>query len=356
MFMDLKSYDELKKIIDSGKNGFPIIVYGVEKQLIKACIDLIYSTVKVFPELNVITLEGDSINYDGVVNACETLPMISDRRIVHLKNPNFFKKSSGTDGEEGKKTSNSQQDNLVDYLQGYVKSVSEDSIFLISYDDEIDFKNKLLANIKSNGYSLEYKQLKGEDLKNYILSIFERNGKKISNSDLLYFTSATSSSFEGLEKEIDKLCLYDLNDDTITKKHIDEVVHKGIENNIFKMVDNISIKNADSAISILDVLLFQKEEPLRILGMIIRQYRILYLIYLLQEQKKSFEEIKTNLKTKKINLMDFVLNNYIKQVKNYSSSSLKSALALCYEADCNIKTSKFSSELILETLIVKLCK
>jgi DNA polymerase III subunit delta len=358
--MEIKNIDELKKILDSGKNGFPISIYGVEKQLIKDCIKLIYNTVEIMPELNVIILAGDTINYDELVNACETLPMLSDKRVVHLKNPPFFKKNANTEGategEEVKKTGASSIDSSVDYLINYVKSMPTDTILLISYDDEIEAKNKLLTSIKANGLSLEFKQLKGDELKNYTLNIFEKNGKKISHSDLLYFIASTSNSFEAMEKEIQKLCMYAVNEENITRQHIDEVVHKGIENNIFKMVDSISLKNADIAISILDVLLFQKEEPLRILGMIIRQYRILYLIHLMLEQKKTLEEIKSNLRTKKINLFDFVLNNYIRQSQNHNGVGLRMAFNLCFEADCNIKISRTSPELILETLIVKLCK
>jgi DNA polymerase III subunit delta len=354
--MELKNTEELKKLLDSGKNGFPIIIYGIEKQLIKDCIKLIYNTVEIMPELNVIILTEDNTNYDGLVNACETLPMLSDRRVVHLKNPPFFKKTSNNEGEEGKKPGNSSNDSSVDYLIDYVKLVPSDTILLISYDDEIEAKNKLLTNIKAKGLSLEFKQLKGEELKNYLLNIFEKNEKKINPSDLLYFIASTLNSFEAMENEIQKLCMFVGSEENITRKHIDEVVHKGIENNIFKMVDSISLKNADIAISILDALLFQKEEPLRILGMIIRQYRILYLIHLMLQQKKTLEEIKSNLRTKKINLFDFVLNNYIRQSQNYNGAGLRIALTQCFEADCNIKTNRTSPELILETLIVKLCK
>lgn len=354
--MELKTIDELKKIINSGKYGFPIIVHGVEKKLIKDAINLIYNTVEVLPELNIITLEDDRINYDEVVNACATLPIISDKRIVHLKKPAFLKKSSSSEGEESKKSVVTHGDNLVDYLNDYVKLVPADTIFLITYDEEVDGRSKLITSIKAKGYNLEFKSLKGEELRTYILNIFSKNDKKISNSDLLYFTSATMNSFDAMENEIEKLCAYVGNEETITKKHIDEVVHRGIENNIFKMVDSISVRNADTAISILNALIFQKEEPLRILGMIIRQYRILYLILLMTEQHRSLDEIKNNLKSKKINLMDFVLNNYIRQTQNYEAQGLRKALNLCFEADCSIKKNKISSELVLETLIVKLCK
>lgn len=354
--MELKSYKELKDMLKDNTSGFSIIIFGVEKKLIKDSINLICDTVQILPELNVVTLEGERISYDEIVNACETLPIMGGKRIVHIKNPQFLKKSTTNDSDEVKKQPADQKDGLVDYLSNYVKSIPSDGILIISYDNEVDFKNKMLHAIKSKGYALEFKKLKGEELNNSIIASFEKNGKKISKSDLFYFTATIGSSSEIMEQEIEKVCMYAANEDFVTKKHIDEIVTKGIENNIFKMVDSISIKNADTAMSILNVLLFQKEEPLRILGMIIRQYRILYLIYLMVEQRKSIEEIKSNLKSKKMNLMDFVVNNYIKQARNYNAVALRESLSLCFKADYNIKTNKFAPELVLETLIVQLCK
>jgi DNA polymerase III subunit delta len=359
--MELKSYIDLEKLVNNkirvGENdGIPIIIFGLEKHLVKDSIKLLYDSIKILPELNIIKLEGENINYDEVFNACESLPVMSDIRIVHIENPQFLKKIANNDSEEVKNKPTKNFDELAEYISNYVKLMVKGTILLISYEDEVDIRNKVLSAFKENGYSIEYKPLRGEELSNHINELFEKHKKKISKSDLLYFITAIGNSFELFEKETDKLCAYAEGSDNITRKHIDESVHRGIENNIFKMVDSISIKNADIAISILTALLFQKEEPLRILGMIIRQYRILYLICLMNTQNYNFEEIRSNLKAKKINLIDFVLNNYIKQSKNYTIENLKAAMILCFEADNNIKTSKFSSELILETLIVKLCK
>jgi DNA polymerase III subunit delta len=380
--MEIKNMNEIKELIKNKKNGFPIAIWGVEKQKIKECINLLYGSVDIMPELNIITLENDRVNYDEVVNACESLPFISDRKLVHIKNPYFIKKAAKVEDEgeaatstidthadadenpdntavgigTGNKKNSSTKDGLIDYLSNYMNEIPSDTILVLSSDEEVNANNKIINRIKTNGYIFEFKQLKGNDLNNYVKECFKANGKKINASEIIYFVSATLNNFDMMEKEIEKLCAYtDADEDTITKAHIDEVVHKGIENNIFKMVDNIALKNVDAAISILNALLFQKEEPLKILAMIIRQYRIMYLMLIMQEQRKSLDEIKTNLKAKKINLMDFMINNYLKQISKFNANSLKKSLNLCYEADTSIKNSKLPSELIMEMLVVKLC-
>lgn len=352
--MELKNIEDLKKIMAKEECGFLILVGGVEKTLIPEAVSTICSGIEVLPELNIITLTGDSINYDEIVNACESLPIISSRRVVHIKNIPGLGKS--VDKDEADDKSKSESVVWLPYLLSYAKAVPKDTILLISSQQELDGKNKLVAEAKSSGYLLEFKTRKGEELTHSISQLFEERGKKISRADLMYLISCTGGTFEAIEREVEKLCSFAINEDTIIKSQIDEVVHKSMENNIFKMVDSISQRNADHAISILNALLFQKEEPLRILGMIIRQFRILYLIYLMENERMGLEEIKASLRKNKIQLMDFVLNNYIRQLKAMDGNSLKKSLEYCAEADRKLKSSSAGNELILETLIVKLCK
>jgi DNA polymerase-3 subunit delta len=168
---------------------------------------------------------------------------------------------------------------------------------------------------------------------------------------LIYFISEVGTSLEQIESEIEKLCFYEIGENLINRNQIDAVVSKSTESNIFKMVDDISRKDASGAISILNALLFKKEEHLKILGMIIRQYRLLLMIKLNSNNKVSGDSIKSSLKLK-----DFTFQNMLKQSRMYDENSLKNALSKCLEVDSEIKTGRFNPELALEMLIVELCK
>ena len=119
--MEIKNMNEIKELVKNKKNGFPIAIWGVEKQKIKECINLLYGSVDVMPELNIITLENDRVNYDEVVNACESLPFISERKIVHIKNPYFIKKSTKPE-EEGESINSSSEISILGLI-----SVSEET-------------------------------------------------------------------------------------------------------------------------------------------------------------------------------------------------------------------------------------
>ncbi len=349
--MEIRTFNEFKKLINSNKLKNPILIYGEEKYLIKECIKEVMDKVDCFPELNIVTLENENISMDNIINACETIPFISKQKIVHIKNPEFIKKSTKNTSTENPTIEKSSITGILEQITNYIKDVPEDLIILITFDGEIEVKNKLPILIKGIGTLIQLNELKGAELQKYVTDIFQNHGRNINKSELIYFISEVGTSLSLIEKEVEKLCMFDIGEENINRSDIDAIVSKTAESNIFKMVDNISKKDAAKAILILNTLLFQKEDHLKILGMIIRQYRLLLTIKLNLINKTPLDEVRSVLK-----LNEFVFQNMIKQCNLYSENSLKKALTCLLRTDSEIKNSKYNPDLALEMLVVELCK
>lgn len=348
--MEVKSFKEFSKIIKSSPLNGVFAIYGQEKYLIDESIHAIYRKIKDFPELNIITLEGDGINIDNITNSFESLPFMCERKIIHIKNPDFLKKQvRGQDSEQ--KKSKGAKDDLIELLVGYINELPNDIILLITYDGEADDRNKLISNIKSIGYKVDYKWLRGAELFDWIIERAANEDKSISKADASYLSAIVGSSMEKLDSEIAKLCSYCKDEEAIKREYIDSVVSKSLENNIFKMADNISKKDAEGALSILSVLFFQKEDFSRIIGMIIRQYRLMLMIKLYKDEGMNSEKIESKLK-----LHRFVYDNMSRLCNTYNIKTLKEALNLCLNTDYDIKRGRYSPEMGLELLIVELCR
>lgn len=340
--MEIRSFKEFEKIYGKGNIGGVLVICGEEKHLVDKSIKLVYESITSFPDLNIIKIDGELPLIDPVINACETLPFLSDKKLVHIKGASFLSKGGNSPAD------------YVKNLSNYIKNLSEEVLLLISFEGQSDSGSTLLKTIKAIGTLVEYKKLKGEELHGWVMEVFEDNGKGISRSDIIYLTAEIGSSVDSLQKEIEKICSYAMKDETVTRQHIDAVIHRGIESNIFKMVDSVSKKDANSALLVLNVLLFQREEHLKILGMIIRQMRLLFTIKIGLKEKKAPGQINEELK-----LNEYVFNNLIKQSKNFSEESLRISLRLCLETDFRLKGGVFSGEfnnLALEMLIIELCK
>lgn len=339
--MEIKNIKDFLKHIKSRDINGGILIFGEEKDLIHQSIDAIYDLIISFREMNIIEIDGENVTFDEILNSCETIPFMSEKKLVHIKNPYFLLKgSSGASSSE-----------ITDALSKYIPSLSKDIILLLSSTGEVEVKNKVVAAFKNAGLLVEYKKYKGEDLNKWVVDQFEAYGKSISKADLMYLISEIGASTDMLAREIEKLCAFAIDEEVITKAHIDEISYKSLESNIFKMVDYMSKKDAEKSLSILRNLLFQKEDHLRILGMIIRQYRLLYLVLLSLKSNKSNSEIERSLK-----ISGFVLQNFVKQSRGYNEKDLIKSLNLCLEKDFEIKSGKYPPDLGLEMLIVELCK
>lgn len=338
--MEIKSVRDFNKFIKSKDARGPILIFGEEKNWVKESIKLVYDIINSFPEINIIEIDGETVTYDEIINSCETLPFMSDKKLVYIKNPYFLLK-----------TNNSPTAEISELLTKYITRIPEEVILLIGVIGETDTRNKVVTAIKNSGTLVEYKKIKGDELHKWVMDEFDKYGKTISKADLIYMISEIGSSTESLETEIDKLCSYAIEEEVINKRHIDNIVYKSLESNIFKMVDSISRRDAEKALTILKNLLFQREDHLRILGMIIRQYRMLYLVKQNMEQNKPNSEIEKSLK-----LTGFTLQNFMKQARVYGSRELMKSLNKCLDTDFNIKMGKYQPEMALELLIVELCK
>lgn len=349
--MEIKTVNEFKKLMDGNKFKNPILIYGEEKYLIRECIKHVIDKISNFPELNIITLENGNITMDNIVNACETIAFMSDYKIVHIKNPDFIKKSGKNTSNENEMSENLSGSGISDELTNYLKGLSDDLVILITFDGEIEIKNKLTLLAKNIGTLIHLNELKGAELHKYTEEMFKNKGRTINKSELIYFISEVGNSLSQIENEIEKICMLNISENSITKGDIDAIVSKTAESNIFKMVDNISKKDAAKAIIILNTLLFQKEEHLKILGMIIRQYRLLLTIKLNIINMTPIEKIRSELR-----LNEYVFQNMIKQCGLYTEVSLKKALSSCLNTDSEIKNSRINPDLALEMLLVELCK
>lgn len=374
--MQINTFKSFTDYISRGINN-TFLIYGQEKKLIKQSVEILYKSINQYPELNLIILTGDGITEDNIVNSCETIPFLSEKKLVHIKNPEFLKISKKSNDNDTKRQSNTEESDLSEdaekigntfqntesgkegysegeistFLSKYINTLPDYVILLITYDGDINLKNKVAITVKNTGCLVQYNLLKARELEDVAYEMFKGHGKNIRKSELTYFVSGISS-IEELEKEIEKICAYAMDENTITRDHIEAVMHKNLESNIFKMVDCISKKNADAAVAILNMLLFQGENYLKILAMITRQFRMTYLIKYYMASGKSSDTIKLELKIKN----DGLLKNFMYQARLFNEEILKKALNLCLDTDFKIKSGEFAPDLALEMLIVNLCK
>lgn len=340
------NYDDI--IFDIKKNSIKrlYLFYGQEKYLINDVLSNMENLIlnDAFKSLNYIKLEGTTLNFDSIVNACETLPFMDNKKIVTINEHNLFK---------GKKASGGNNDCIsnskyIDDICSYIQEIPNTTVLIFITGEEVDRRSKLYKCIKKNGDVIEFTPLKGENLAKWIVKEFRKNNKKISKSDAIYLSERVSMSLEYLINEINKICSYAGGRTQILKQDIDDVVPKSLELNIFQLVDSISTNKTEKALSIFNDMLLDSEPIPVILAMIIRQYRLILNTKLLMKNGYSSTEI-----AQKLGAHPFVISNMQRMSSNYTVEQLEDRLNDCLETDMAIKTGKMDQRIAMEMLIVK---
>ncbi len=231
-----------------------------------------------------------------------------------------------------------------------IKDMPDTVCTVFAVKGDIDRKKKLFKMINDHGRVYSFDPLKGRELLQWIMSTFKKRGFDIDREGAEYLVLCCGQGLQDISNEIEKIISYAGTSKSIRKEDVDKVVQRSLDLNIFKMVDAIGLKNVDVALSIFNDLVKDGQHVLRILAMIIRQFRIIYQIKLLLD--KGYSERRT---IEKLKLHPYYAYNYIKQSHNFDVDTLKEILKACLEVDSMIKKSSLDNNIAVEMLIARCC-
>lgn len=346
------NYKEFTKILKSKELKPVYLFFGEEEYLIDYTLQLAKNVFidKALEPLNYIILEGKEIDFNNIMNACETLPFMAEKKIVIIKDLPLFKSKK----ELGESHTKSSKDPLINYIDGL-----EDYLVLIFVEKtkSIRKSNPLYKKIQKYGDVVEFTKLRGRDLDKWVADSFKKYNKTISKSNINYFIQY-SSYFNGkkdktlydLENEIIKIANYLSEDVEITKEEIELLMSKPLEMNVFNLLNSISQKNGEQALNLFNEMYISNEPILFILHMIVRQLRNMLKYKILRDKGYTSGD-----NFKKMSLSEYEYKKIANQSNNFTISQLERALDYCLETDRTIKVSSIDDRLAMEILITNLC-
>jgi len=333
---------ELKQQIKARQLDSIYIFSGDENLLKQKYVKEIQQTC-IQPEFSMMNLEilyGKDTNINTIMNAADTLPFMDDRRILIVHHSQLF---SASKNNEALKLNSNEVDEFTNYIHSIPNTTT-----LIFVENKVDKRNKLYNEVRKKGKIVEFPLIQGADLIKWIQQYLKKRKKKMSTSTIHYFITSMESGLLYIQNELDKLCDFVGEGETITEYDIDCITCRTLQAKIFDLVDGISEKNLTKALEVYNHLLFLKEPPIRILSMIIRQFRILYQVKNLIEEGCTQNHI-----IERTKMQAFLVNKALKQCSNFTNNILETALEDCLKVDISIKTGKMDAALAVELLIVQ---
>ena len=319
----------LNEDIKTGNFKPVYLLYGEEAYLKKQYRDRI--TKAIFPDgdtVNYAYYEGKGINPGELIDLAETMPFFADRRLIVIENSGFFKNASPE-------------------LADYIKTMPDTACFLF-VENEADKRGKMYKAVKSKGRVVEMARQDEKTLLYWVAGNVKKEGYKIKEQTARYLLSTTGTDMENLEKELEKLFCYMLHRDVITPEDIDAVCINQIGNHIFEMVNAVAEKRQRRALDLYYELLALKEPPMRILFLLVRQYRILFHVKSLQAKGYGRKEIAA-----KAGLHPFAAGKYMEQTRDFKMEELRAVLEESAELEERVKTGRLTDTLAVELFLVK---
>ena len=153
-----------------------------------------------------------------------------------------------------------------------------------------------------------------------------------------------------LASELEKLIVYAGESKEIGAKEAAESVGETKLENVFAMTDALNAKNAGKALRLLQNQMDHGEEPVKILGTIIWQLRMVWVAKHYQSKKIPPRQI-----AKEAGVHPFAIEKALRYTPNFSRDHLRNCFKNLFLADRELKGSGKSPEGILENLVLKLC-
>lgn len=338
---------ELKQRIAQGQLTNIYFLFGQENFFVSKYANEIVNKVvtKQFESFNLNWFHGDKLVLDELEDAIESLPMMADKKCVVVQNLDI-------DG-----LSKSDYDRFKEIL----KSPNEMTI-LVFFADKITYDLKkssrvktVLKQIEKIGTICEFPVKDKSTLKRALCEKAKKESLELDMPVAEYLIDRCSMNYAILMKELEKLIHYvkGLGKGTeITKQAIDLCCMPTIESNAFQLSNAIVQRNYEKAFLLLDELLFQRQEPLAILGALDMCFYDVYRARVAIENGKTIEQVQVDFGYPPNR--SFAVSNAFRDARATSIEQVRRYMSILTETDYQLKSSKADDRLVLEQMIGKM--
>ena len=311
------------------------LLYGLEDYLIQEEIKKIIEKDKI-EEININKYNLENNMIDNVIEDATTISLFQDKKVIIVENAYIF---SGT---INKKLPEQNTDLLLDYLN---HSNPNTVLIFTLIKDKIDTRKKITTLMKKNGTIKEFNTV--SNINNWITK--ELEPYQMDKKEVEYFINRVGNNLSILKEEIDKLKLYKDDEKVITQKDIEQLTHKNIDTDIFKLIDSILSTRKKEALESLEEMMKYGEEPIAIIIMLANQFRIMYQSKQLLKKGYSEREI-ANL----LEIHEFRVKKALEKGRKYSSDEILKKLDDLADLDYQIKSGQLDKNIGLELFILNM--
>lgn len=331
------------KEIESGRYAPVYLFYGMETFLMEEAIKRLEDAVLGVGEdreWNHTVMDLEEIPVQDLVLEAETPSFFGRHRLVVGKNAWFLTSAQGR----------KKQEHRPEELVRYATQPLEGNVLVLTVPAEkLDARKKVVKKLRKQVREVVFHPLDSKELPRWVAEKLKETGVEVHPKTGEVLIRQVGGDLRLLDMEIRKLATYAGPSGRITPETVTELVSRTLEQDVFKLVDRVARRRVAEGIALFYDLLQNREEPIRILALIIHQFRLMLQVKVLAAKGMSEREIASTLK-----VHPYPVKLALRQVSSCSEGALREWLFRAIEADRAIKSGRIDKTLAVERLILSI--
>jgi DNA polymerase-3 subunit delta len=286
--------------------------------------------------LNLVSLNADNLDFDAFRQEAFSVPFLSEKKMIVIKNALANKKLEKTIAEFIK-DSETKIDNILCFID-FLDPIK----YRPSKNKSLELSGPLFKLLTKQKFHWEFNLLNNLELAGWLKDYLQKNQIHFEPAAINKLIISSGNDLQALVIEIAKLSAYKKNG-SVTAGDVNNLVQAKFDENIFNLIDALGQKKRQLALKLISDRLNSGTHPLMLLSLISRQFKILIRA---QNPKATAQNLGVH---------PFVLLKARQQGRNFSSDQLKNIFQALIKLDSQLKSSAVNPELLLNLFVAKNC-
>ena len=283
-------------------------------------------------DFNLETFDARTSNVNDWLGSVKTLSFLGGTKLVIVRNLH----------DAIPKDNDAQS--LIDYSNSPIAEAC-----LVITADKVDRKRKIYKALTKVKGAVTCEAPKENVLVKWVQERARGEGYSMSMNAARGLVNRVGARPGVLAQELDKTLMYVGKNKEVSEKDVQEVVGETRLETVFSLTDALKNKNPHKALQLLQNQLDHGEEPIKILGTIAWQFRVIWEVKHYQQRNIPSGQI-----AKAMGANPFVVEKALQHTKNFSTQQLRRSYSQLTQADRSLKSTSQDPVAVMQTLILGL--
>jgi len=331
------SPEKLIARLASGKPVPVVVLLGTDpylrdlcrKQIVEACVP------EGAREWAVARVRGDGEGWNEALERLQTMPMLAPKQVIIVE-----------DAELIEKLGDDSRDEILGALGKYLDSPAAFSVLLIEAE-ALDRRQRFYKVLAEKALLVEL-TIGSESAASLAVQMAKESGVEIDRAAATLLADILNGEPARIRIEIDKLAAYAQDRGRIATSDVEALVVAARKNTVWQLADMLATRERAAAMSFLDNLLREGEEPVRLVGALAWRYRKLVEARGMPRTTSGWQA------AKQLGMNPNDAEAAIRNAHRVSKAELLAGLVALADADSQLKSSNPNPRAFMEFLIARL--